>query len=222
MSLIYKTLAGLSRDISLFEYAQHVIRWNDIARKARGGAYTDKDLQWSFVQEEFDETLTALREGDRIEAVDGACDMFVVASYAAYLENRDGLEKICAYRSDEEFSLIELERAVYETKNRYTALKQIVALLFRLDIGLDYNMTEVLASNDTKYPTMAQLREAYPEWEELTDFDLLKHEALAIEERSKGRYSNIVFVRDGEQHVFMDGNGKIMKPITFRNPNIIA
>ena len=229
MSLTYETLLGMTRDHTLFEYAQHVVRWNDIARKARGGAYTDKDLQWSFVKEEFDETLAAMREGDRVEVVDGACDMFVVASYALYLDNRNNtsssycdLEHTCAYQREEAFSLVALEQAVYESKNRYVALKQIVALLFRLDIPLAYNMKEVLASNDTKYPTIEQLRAAYPECGELTDVELLQHEASAIAERSEGRYSDVVFVKDGDQHVFLDGNGKIMKPITFRKPKIIV
>ena len=111
---------------------------------------------------------------------------------------------------------------MYESKNRYVALKQIVALLFRLDIPLAYNMKEVLASNDTKYPTIEQLRAAYPECGELTDVELLQHEASAIAERSEGRYSDVVFVKDGDQHVFLDGKGKIMKPITFRKPKIIV
>lgn len=219
MSLTYETLLGLTREKSLLEYAQHVIRWNDVARKARGGAYTDKDLQWSFVKEEFDETLAALRAGDRIEAVDGACDMFVVASYALYLDKKEALPIYCTQSTKVDFSLVELEQAVHETKNPYVALKHIVAFLFRLDIPLAYNLKEVLSSNDSKYPTIAELREWHP-GKDLVD--ALDQECEDIQLRSNGRYKGVTYNRVDDRVVFFDSNGKIMKPITFRTPKIIA
>lgn len=229
MSITYETLLGLTRDNSLFEYAKHVVHWNDVARKARGGNHTDRDLQWSFVQEEFDETVEALRQGNRVEVVDGACDLFVVASYALYLDkirssstDRQALGELCSpCRFDEEthFSLIDLERSIYEDKNRFSTLAQVVALIYRLDISISYNLGEVLASNDTKYPTIAELREHHP-GKELVE--ALEQECRDIEDRNQGRYKGVNFSRVDERVVFFDETGKIMKPVTFRKPKIIA
>lgn len=224
--LLYETLNKIARPKSLREYADHVVTWNAVAASARGGALTPLDKQMGFLREEFKETLDALRLGDMVEVVDGVCDMFVVASYAHYLRQGEtfGNGYLCSYDEDTQFSLLSLERAIIFDDNPATALKQIVALAYSLDVNLRYNIEEVLASNDSKYPTMSQLRAAYPEWEELTDVDLLKHEAEQIELREGGKYSGVhaVLNEDTGQYVFLSDGGKIVKPITFRKPKIIV
>lgn len=218
---LYETLLGLSRDNSLVQYARHVIEWNDVARKARGGEATPFELQWTFVEEEFKETIDALKAGDRVEAVDGACDMFVVASYALYLHCPEILKEKCHFNDNVISSLDHLATAIAD-KRPVETLEQVVALLYRLDINLGYNLQEVLDSNDSKYPTISQLLDAYSDTVFTDEKDLLEKECLAIAERSEGRYSDITFVKEGEQYVFLDGKGKIMKPSTFRKPKIIV
>lgn len=224
--LLYETLTKIARPKSLREYADHVVTWNAVAASARGGALTPLDKQMGFLREEFKETLDALRLGDMVEVVDGVCDMLVVASYAHYLRQGGtfGNGYLCSYDEDTQFSLLSLERAVIFDDNPSTALKQIVALAYSLDVNLRYNIEEVLASNDSKFPTMLQLRVAYPDCKGLSDEELLNFESAQIERREEGKYSGVYSVLNEEtgQYVFLSDGGKIVKPITFRKPKIIV
>lgn len=230
MKSIYKTLREMSRDKTLIEYADHVIQWNEVAAKAKGHVYTPLNKQWEFVEEEFEETMKALREGDKVEVVDGACDLFVVTSYAYFLKNvqgvgysRSSLEKACEYDAQEVFSPLCLEKAIYDVPNEYKALKQVIALLYRLDINLSYNLGEVLDSNDSKYPTMEQLRSAHGDLSgRHTDEEHLDAACDLIEKLNKGRYSGVYAKNIDDKYVFFDAGGKIMKPVTFRKPKIIV
>ncbi|UYL84893.1 hypothetical protein pEaSNUABM55_00120 [Erwinia phage pEa_SNUABM_55] len=227
--LLYETLNDAFRPKNLHRYAEHVIKWNAVAAMARGGDLTPLDKQMGFLREEFKETVDALRAGDMVEVVDGVCDMFVVASYAHFLQaSRFGAYaggNLCAYDEDTEFSILALERAIIFDENPAMALKQVVAFAYGLDVNLRYNIGEVLSSNDSKYPTMEQLRAAYPGLEgQLTDENLLKHEAAEIERREGGKYTGVhaVLNEETKQYVFLSDGGKIVKPITFRKPKIIV
>ncbi|ADP02508.1 hypothetical protein GECvBMG_gp125 [Salmonella phage GEC_vB_MG] len=224
----YETLLSMTKPKDMVEYGRHVAQWNHIARVARGGKATPVDLQFSFVVEEFKELMKALSEGDRVEVVDGACDLFVVSSYALWLLESSGVrwEKCLKPAEGAQFNIGEMVELIFNTplsvESVAAILQQSVALCFRLDINLDYNMRQVLSSNDSKYPTMTQLREAHPTLSLYSDDELLTAECKAIEKRSNGRYSSVNAVRSGENIVFFDGKGKIMKPSTFVEPKIIA
>lgn len=226
----YETLLSMSKPKDLVEYGKHVVQWNDIARVARGGKPTPLDLQFSFVKEEFTELLDGLSEGNRVEVVDAACDLFVVSSYALWLVESSNLMWVNAMRPDKgkgvDFKIGDMSELIFSTppsvESLTCILERVVALCYRLDINLDYNMRQVLTSNDSKYPTMSQLRAAHPTLSQYTDDELLTAECKVIERRSKGRYNSVVAVRSGDNIVFFDGNGKIMKPTTFVDPKIIA
>lgn len=225
--LLYETLNKIARPKSLREYADHVVTWNAVAASARGGALTPLDKQMGFLREEFKETLDALRLGDMVEVVDGVCDMFVVASYAHYLRQGGTFSNgyLCSYDKDTQFSLLSLERAVIFDDNPSMALKHIIALAYSLDVNLRYNIEEVLASNDSKYPTIEELRAAYPDIaQKLDNEELLKYESAAIEHREEGKYSGVTALLSQAtgQYVFLSDGGKIVKPITFRKPKIIV
>lgn len=225
MKEAYETLNSMLRPTSLIKYAKHVVDWNSIAASAKG-EFTPLEKQWEFVGEELEETVTALIENDRKEVIDGACDLFVVASYAYWLSNNYSLssEKYLTYNPDLKF-LPGKALDAFANEDYEEILKLSTALLFGLDMQLDKNMSSVLESNDSKYPTVIEVRSLHK------DLDLvgsLEAECTCIEERNNGRYEGVHFsivkgVLDQEARVvFLDKGGKIMKPGTFKKPNIIV
>lgn len=225
MKEAYDTLNAMLRPTSLLKYAKHVEEWNSVAVSAKG-EFTPLEKQWEFVGEELEETVTALIENDRKEVIDGACDLFVVASYAYWLSNNYSLpsEKYLTYNPDLKFSPGKALDAF--ANNDYDGmLKLSTALLFGLDMQLDKNMGSVLESNDSKYPAEIEVRSLH---KGLDLVEALEAECVCIEERNKGRYEGVHFsvVKGFLGHearvVFFDKGGKIMKPGTFKKPNIIV
>lgn len=229
----YETLLSMTKPKSLLEYGKRVIKWNRVAFMARGMKSTPIGLQHSFIAEEFKELLEALEAGDRKEVVDAACDLFVVASFAYHLYVGTGEKYHRAMeRSENKFSIGDLSFAIHGREISEESLRdildQVVSLCYRLDTNLDYNMNQVLHSNDTKYPYLKDMEALWPG---KSTQEALRQECKAIEERSNGRYSKVYFRQveesptpdvAGPRLVFFDGNGKIMKPSTFESPKIIA
>ena len=230
MSKVYSTLSQMVRSEDLSKYGIRVAKWNDIARRARGGhngPMTDLKLQMSFVEEEFDEMLSALRIGDRKEVIDGVCDLFVVASYAALIRYNGEIHSNwlhdMAYDS-KTVSLAELELEITKPDRDYRELLRMVTrLIHRFDFHIDYNMNEVLTSNDSKYPTLVDLTVIHGN---NGTTEMLEKESKDIETRSAGRYTGVHGVTVGVDNdtfvVFFDDKGKIMKPATFKEPKILA
>lgn len=229
MSKVYETLLAMTKPSDLCAYAEHVVEWNHVAYRARNNVATPFDLQWGFIREEFNELVDALRVGDRIETVDAACDLFVVASYACQLKSPEYLREACTPSPTLTFTIGDLEHNLYgNMKDPVYVLKLVTALCYRLDINLDYNMQQVLHSNDTKYPYLQDVLALWPDKEHN---EALRLECKAIEDRSNGRYSGVrchkVYnAKDPNSTdprlVFFDNKGKIMKPSTFESPKIIA
>lgn len=230
----YQTLQSMTKPSSLLEYGNHVKQWNKVAFLARGGKSTPIELQHSFIAEEFKELMEALEAGDKVEVVDAACDLFVVASYAYHLLVGTGAQyESVMRRSDKnEFSIGALSFAIHglpiNKDSSRKIVEQVVALCYLLDVNLDYNMKQVLHSNDTKYPYRTKIEKLYPG---TSSAEALRQECKAIEERSNGRYTGVSYreVEDiptpdiaGPRIVFFDSNGKIMKPSTFEEPKIIV
>lgn len=225
MKEAYDTLNAMLRPTSLVKYAKHVVDWNSVAASAKG-EFTPLGKQWEFVGEELQETVTALIENDRKEVVDGACDLFVVASYAYWLSNNYSLssDKYLTYNPDLKFSPGKALDA-FANDDYEGMLKLSTALLFGLDMQLHKNMHSVLESNDSKYPTLSEIQSLHK------DLDLakaLEAECTCIEQRNGGRYEGVHFsivdenMKEEPRVVFFDKGGKIMKPGTFKKPNIIA
>lgn len=226
MKEAYETLNSMLRPTSLVKYARHVVDWNSVAASAKG-EFTQLKKQWEFVGEELEETVTALIENDRKEVIDGACDLFVVASYAYWLsDNYYSLppEKCLTYNPDLKFSPGKALDA-FANDDYERMLKLSTALLFGLDMKLDKNMSSVLESNDSKYPTVVEVRSLH---KDLDLVEALEAECTCIEERNKGRYEGVHFsivkgvLGQEDRVVFFDKGGKIMKPGTFKKPNIIV
>lgn len=230
----YQTLQSMTKPSSLLEYGNRVKEWNRIAFLARGGKPTPIELQHSFIAEEFKELIESLEAGDKVEVVDAACDLFVVSSYAYHLLVGTGAQYGSVMRRSDknEFSIGELSFAIHglpiNKESSRKIVEQVVALCYLLDTNLDYNMRQVLHSNDTKYPYLQDIIDLWPG---KAKTEALRQECKAIEDRSNGRYTGVYYreVEDiptpdiaGPRIVFFDKNGKIMKPSTFESPKIIA
>lgn len=236
MKSMYKTLLEMTKDTDLSSYAKHVFKWNDIARQARGGTmgrYIPYELQWSFVEEEFDELLKALREDDRKEVIDAALDLFVVSSYAFILDQMtkqsasaagalEHIREYCGFNCQKHFSLVDLECGVYGTRDSKAVLEMVVCLCFRLDMNLGYNMQQVLSSNDSKYPTFQQVAESHSLSDVKNKDSVIDAECRAIEDKNGGRYQGVYAKQIGDFYVFFDNNHKIMKPTCWKAPRIIV
>lgn len=222
---MYSTLETMSKPDNMIAYGHRVAQWNEVARIGRGGMSTDIKLQTNLIKEELSELIEALSSSDKAGVIDAACDLFVVSSYALRLVQWDTEKwESCMVPSDMvELKIGSLLDLVHKDKLKVSdyaeILKQVVALCYNLDINLGYNMEEVLNSNDSKFPTITQLLVKYPDYKD-KELEMLEFECKEIERRSKGRYNSVIHVQVGERVAFMDGNGKIMKPITFVEPII--
>lgn len=226
---VYENLGKMLRPKDLSRYAQHVNQWNLVAARARDGEFTSLSKQMEFVEEELKETLGALKEDDRVEVIDGACDLFVVSSYAALLSDKDLTPYSDIFYPERGPTVSFSPGLALDALHRGDViflLKQSIALLFAIDFNLDYNMTEVLKSNDSKYPYASEILSLY-KGDSLDD--ALRLECNAIEERSAGRYNGVhprfvqsYNISECDRVVFFDKGGKIMKPSTFVEPKIIV
>ncbi len=61
--------------------------------------------------------MKALSEGDRVEVVDGACDLFVVSSYALWLLESSGVrwEKCLKPAEGAQFNIGEMVELIFNT-----------------------------------------------------------------------------------------------------------
>jgi NTP pyrophosphatase (non-canonical NTP hydrolase) len=87
-----------------------------------------------------------------------------------------------------------------------------IGLAYMLNMDIVGAFNEVAESNLSKFIHVGK-DELSPQ--QLTDF---ANECNQIE--LQGRYSNVQWKRQGEYVVFLDGNGKIVKPSTFKEPNL--
>lgn len=237
-------IEGFYKDIKLdaefyAEAAAHVIAWN---AKARGGVDPEPTqelfvAQIGFVREELKEFEEAGKLNDHVELLDAAADVFVVASYLAWLFfGKERLQEVLlTSKVGDVFS-----DSIYSDFLTMEETFVDPAQMAMMSIGLtrmardtlersNYNgkkiLKDVLKSNDSKYPTRKQLLQVW----ETKDIDFaLEQECRAIEERNKdrpeGAYTGVVATYNELQkvYVFFDDKGKIMKPSTFVKPNIAA
>lgn len=236
-------IEGFFKDIKLdnaffIDAAKHIVEWNAKARGGETPQFTQEMFlaQIGFVREELKEFQDAAAVNDHVELLDAAADVFVVASYLAFMFW--GEEKLNLALSQavgdvfpvniyDEFTLME------ETFTEGVQMAVMTLGLTRMArdtmVRSIYNekkvMKEVLKSNDSKYPTRKQILAAW----ETKDIDFaLAEECLAIEERNKdrpeGAYTGVHATYNEKQkiYVFFDDKGKIMKPSTFVKPNIAS
>lgn len=210
---------------SLYTRYLQVVEWNSIAGNGVHDLSYDKyKLQVGFVCEEYQELLDAIAENNVVEIYDALGDMFVVLSYLCYLDS--SRENLVINPTDfvpTNSSLFGFANNLGLSKEQYRSVlldsDNINAgyLWYELDLLMSTIVNtkkciecldEVIRSNLTKYPVVGTVEPA--------------KECEYIE--SKGRYTGITFktckIGEVEYYVFVDCNGKIMKPSTMQNPNI--
>ena len=210
---------------SLYQQHLQVVEWNSIAGN---GSHDLSDAKFNFqvglVCEEYQELLDAIEENNVVEIYDALSDLFVVLSYLCYLDaERDQMviDEVDFTPSTAYVFGFANQLRLNKDQYRHSLLDQdnIDAgyLWHELDLlmGTIINtkkcvecLDEVIRSNLTKYPVIGSVD---PE-----------KECKYIE--SKGRYTGITFttctIGEVEYYVFVDCNGKIMKPSTMQNPDI--
>ena len=228
MIKLYRKLEELSLSNNFAWAADHVRDWNLAAAQAKGGKFTPLDLQLSFIEEEFNEVLEAIDEGDLDHLMKEACDLFVVTSYAGYLL-RETLDwkNLFERDTDSKFEIGTfmhiLSRAMvgeHQSMNIAKLCRMSTALLFQLRGDTEGMMKKVLESNDSKFATLQNLRAAHGVPPVQVDVpSLVGLELKELTNRFEGRYTGFtcseIFYRCEKRFIFLDGKGKIMKPSSF-------
>lgn len=228
MIKLYRKLEELSLSDNFAWAAEHVRDWNLAAVQAKGGKFTPLDLQLNFVEEEFNEVLEAIDEGDLDHLMKEACDLFVVTSYAGYLlretlDWKDLFERDTNSKFEIGTFMHILSRAMageLQSTNVAKLCRMSTALLFQLRGDTEGMMKKVLESNDSKFATLQNLRAAHGVPPVQVDIpSLVGLELKELTNRFEGRYTGFtcseISYRGEKRFIFLDGKGKIMKPSSF-------
>lgn len=234
-------IEGFFKDIKVdkqffIDATKHIVEWNAKARGGETPEFTQEMFvsQIGFVREELKEFQDAAEANDHVELLDAAADVFVVASYLAFMFW--GEEKVNTMLSQnvgdvfpanifDEFE--NMDATFTEAIQMAVMIMGITRMARDTLVRSVYNekkvMKEVLKSNDSKYPTRKQILAVWG----TKDIDFaLAQECAAIEERNKNRpegaYTGVHATYNEKQkvYVFFDDKGKIMKPSTFVKPDI--
>ena len=209
--------------------AERVRDWNLAAVQAKGGKLTPLDLQLSFIEEELNEVLEAIDEGDLDHLMKEACDLFVVTSYAGYLLHIPDWEDLFERDTDSKFGIGMFIHALncamvgeHQSMNVAKLCRMSTALLFQLRGDTEGMMKKVLESNDSKFATLQNLRAAHGAPAVQVDVpSLVGLELKELTNRFEGRYTGFtcseILYRGEKRFIFLDGKGKIMKPSSFKD-----
>lgn len=222
-----------SKPLNFSEYFEHVVNWNLIARNGVHDFSESTDsFQLELVVEEANELFEAYEKADKVMALDGLCDIFVTAAYKTFLEKGDKNWKpeiIISMPSASIDYAKQLKYSLYGLKEGRAVLNDVCALLYQFDGFVTGALSEVLASNDSKFPKVSVdpqngvegvcvPTEGNPEYHTPEDM------CSWIERKSKGRYTGVGYIIVGEgndrRYVFKSDKGKIVKPATFFEPNL--
>jgi hypothetical protein len=198
------------KKMNLIPFYQDVISWNSFV----GNDISNKKLQDLYVNlviEESTEIFDSIKDKDPIEFIDGLCDSLVVGSFLmAVKRGQDFTEhKVEEGSVNIVNSIALLEELIKE--DCLVHIESIISLLEKIansvDIDTVKSCEEVMFSNWSKFPLVSEVN---PE-----------SEVKYIE--NQGRYSNVTFstkidTQKNERFIFKDGNGKVVKPSTFKDP----
>ena len=101
--------------------------------------------------------------------------------------------------------------------------KAIRALLMAMDTlsALDVDMFGALHNvADSNLSKFVKIGDNTPDDFELTSSMLSALEQSVVDIESDGRYKGVVWERSGDYVVFKDGNGKVLKAPTFKEPQL--
>lgn len=218
-----KSINTYLKPVDFSPYFKRVVAWNATAREGKHDFSDDTlDLQYKLVNEEVNELEKAIDLSDKVEVLDALCDIFVVGSYFHFLQHKGELKDFSFTILNPLSGIDYYTSLIYDFKTLENGLmltQDVCALLYQFDGFYTKALTEVLDSNDSKFPELSHFGKQKSKREAK-----LLEECKAIEEKSKdreeGAYTGVTYRICGDKVVFLDSNGKIMKPSTFKKPNL--
>lgn len=215
-----------------------------------GFLFTDEIIkkQRDLVEEELMTELLVdgIQSENRTLVIDALCDIFVVSTYWDFITELKYISEIhsCngAYSVDDiikdakesakspfidlstKYTLSELVSSMVEGYIADTpseVVSNCASIMTRADFDYQKALREVLDSNDSKIPTLEEFISKHLVVGNKGSLDyLINIEEKDIEKRNNGRYNGVVGRVVNGRVVFKDSNGKIMKPLTFFEPNL--
>jgi len=204
-------------------YYNRVIDWAKLScPDGLWGSEEHIETCWKMVEEEHKELTQALRERNTVALVDGLCDCFVVTAQIVELHKKE-----VSGKPQQQFVTLPMyctaSKSIIRDRN-VSFLKTLYSWLCQaMDYVRDYNqvpieacLLEVLRSNDSKFPTIEQLKEMYEDDEEKA----LQAASNWIESNSE--YKEVIGKIKNGKCVFRcnGGTGKVVKPWCYLPPNL--
>ena len=189
-----------------------------------GGVVNDEGGIWKMCLEEHSELMMAIRDMNRIQIVDAICDEFVTFTqlHHYYMSKPTWEQPITSAILTNKMDLLEEleehnEAVILSLMHYWLMSAQHQAEL--CNVNLYKAIKEVNRSNMTKFPSMKSLMDKYG------DKNTLLRASLACEELSNGKYKDVKPTWNTTAGyaliVFREnfGNGKIVKPFTYEEPD---
>lgn len=200
---------SLDQEDDFLNCYHRVIKWNLTANNGKCN-YSENSIkqQYILVKEEAEELLKAIKEKNAIDFLDAWCDLFVVLSYYVHLTQNSGVIRFVSFKGI--ISINEIVEDILSCPDLF-ALNDVCTALHTYKGDGYHALLEVLDSNDSKFPSVKNYR----------DEKELEKECAEIELKSKGRYKNVTYTIYNGLVIFKDSNNKIMKPSSYREPNLL-
>ncbi len=198
--------------MNLIYLYQDVVSWNNFVGNALNKEGL-KELYINLVKEETTEIFDSIRSNDSVEFLDGVCDTLVVGSFLLAVKKQKDFKDY-----DLSFRKVNIEPSINYLKdllnedvfeNIEKALSLVEDIGYSSGLNIELAFKEVMESNWSKFPLIDSVNPL--------------NEVKYIE--NQGRYSNVRFERNidlngNERYIFKDGNGKVVKPSTFKEPKL--
>lgn len=198
--------------MNLIYLYQDVVSWNNFVGNVLNKEGL-KELYINLVKEETTEIFDSIKTNDAVEFLDGVCDTLVVGSFLLAVKNQKDFKDY-----DLSFKEVNIEPSINYLKDLinedvFKNIEKVLSLVENIGYssGLDIELAfkEVMESNWSKFPLVDNVNPL--------------NEVKYIEDQ--GRYTNVRFERNvdlngNERYIFKDGNGKVVKPSTFKEPKL--
>lgn len=198
--------------MNLIYLYQDVVSWNNFVGNVLNKEGL-KELYIDLVKEETTEIFDSIKTNDAVEFLDGVCDTLVVGSFLLAVKNQKDFKDY-----DLSFKEVNIEPSINYLKDLinedvFKNIEKVLSLVenigYSSGLNIELAFKEVMESNWSKFPLVDNVNPL--------------NEVKYIEDQ--GRYTNVRFERNvdlngNERYIFKDGNGKVVKPSTFKEPKL--